>query len=237
MEPFGDRRNRHHFARIERRGRRLYAAITGAFASHRGLAIDRSESRKPPGELFRAIPRRRNRRHCSRSSRSIANSWREGARPVQCLWFRLAWLSALAHQGLLEWKKQSQGFLVVMFHEIWTFWPIWNKNYLLQHLHRRDLRRLLRVADVVFTSTPSQAEHLTALSPRCPIEVLPVGSNIRRVQSTAGQREPGLAVLFGLQRSRIRTLRKMLPELKALGAAGKIRKDRDRGCGQIARGR
>ena len=52
---------------------------------------------------------------------------------------------------------------------------------LLQQLHRRDLRKLLQVADVVFTSTASQAEHLTALSPRCPIEVLPVGSNIRRV--------------------------------------------------------
>ena len=126
--------------------------------------------------------------------------------------------------GLLDWKKESQGALVIMFHEIWTFWPIWNKNYILQQLHRRGLRRLLRVADAVLTNTASQAEHLAALSPRCAIEVLPVGSNIRPVQATGEEREPGLAVLFGLQRTRIRTLREMLPGLKSLGAAGKIQR-------------
>ena len=127
-------------------------------------------------------------------------------------------------KALLEWKKESQSTLAIMFHEIWTFWPVWNKNYLVQRLHRRDLRRLLRVTDAVFTSTPSQAAHLTALSPRCLIQVLPVGSNIRRVQKADEEREPGLAVLFGLQRSRIRALRKMLPELKSLGAAKVVRK-------------
>jgi hypothetical protein len=127
-------------------------------------------------------------------------------------------------KALLDWKKESQGTLAIMFHEIWAFWPIWNKNYILQKLHRRDLRKLLRVADAVFTSTSSQAEHLAALSTRRVIEVLPVGSNIRRAQTTEGEREPGLAVLFGLQRSRIRTLRRMRTELKILGAAGKIRK-------------
>jgi hypothetical protein len=138
--------------------------------------------------------------------------------------------------GVLDWKKYSQGTLMIMFHEIWTFWPIWNKNHILQQLHRRDLRRLLRVADVVFTNTASQAGHLTALSPRCPIEVLPVGSNIRRVQATEGQRESGLAVLFGLQSSRIRALRRMGTELKALGAAGRIRKIVSAGSGRSREG-
>ena len=139
-------------------------------------------------------------------------------------------------KALLDWKKESQGILVIMFHEVWTFWPIWNKNYILQQLHRRDLRRLLRVADAVFTSTPSQAEHLIALSPQCAIEVLPVGSNIRRVQATEGDREAGHALLFGLQRSRLRTLRKMEPELKSLGAAGKIRKIVTAGAGRSREG-
>ena len=64
--------------------------------------------------------------------------------------------------ALGEWKKKSQSSLAIMFHEIWTFWPIWNKNYILQQLHRRDLRRLLRVTDAVFTSTavPSQTNRL-----------------------------------------------------------------------------
>lgn len=127
-------------------------------------------------------------------------------------------------KALLNWKKESSGILAIMFHEIWGFWPIWNKNRALQQLHRRDLRRLLRVADAVFTSTASQAAHLGALSPRCPVQVLPVGSNIRRVRETEEKREAGLAVLFGLQPSRLRTLGKMHSGLKALGAAGKIRK-------------
>ncbi len=127
-------------------------------------------------------------------------------------------------KALLDWKKESRGPLAIMFHEIWTFWPVWNKNYFLQRLHRRSLRKLLRVADAVFTSTSSQAEHLNALSPKSAIEVLPVGSNIRRIQADDGAREPGLAVLFGLQHSRIRTLQRMRTELKSLGAAGKIRK-------------
>ena len=140
-------------------------------------------------------------------------------------------------KALLDWKKESQGTLAIMFHEIWAFWPIWNKNHLLQQLHRRDLRRLLRVTDAVFTSTASQAAHLTALSPRCPVQVLPVGSNIRRVQAAEGERETGLAVLFGLQRSRLRALRKMHPALKSLACRGENPKNRDCGRGTVARGR
>ena len=139
-------------------------------------------------------------------------------------------------KALLEWKKETQGILAIMFHEIWTFWPVWNKNYVLQQLHRRDLRRLLRVTDAAFTSTSSQAAHLSALSPRCPIQVLPVGSNIARVQTTDGDREPGLAVLFGLQRSRIRALREMRPALKSLGSAKQIRKIVTAGAGQSQEG-
>ncbi|MEY2490052.1 MAG: hypothetical protein QOC70_1994 [Verrucomicrobiota bacterium] len=139
-------------------------------------------------------------------------------------------------KALREWKKESQRTLAIMFHEIWGFWPVWNKNYIVQRLHRRDLRRLLQVADAVFTSTSSQAAHLTALSPRCSIQVLPVGSNIRRDQATEGERETGLAVLFGLQRSRLRALRKMHPELKALGAVGKIGKIVTAGAGRSREG-
>jgi hypothetical protein len=139
-------------------------------------------------------------------------------------------------KALLDWKKEAQGRLVIMFHEIWAFWPIWNKNHFWQKLHRRDLRKLLGSADAVFTSTTSQAKHLSALAPRCRIAVLPVGSNIRCLEATDGDREPGLGVLFGLQRSRIRALRKMRRELKSLGAAGKIRKIVTAGSGHSREG-
>ena len=46
-------------------------------------------------------------------------------------------------RALLEWKEHAGGRLVVMFHEIWTFWPLLNKNFFLQWLHRRAIRRLL----------------------------------------------------------------------------------------------
>jgi hypothetical protein len=139
-------------------------------------------------------------------------------------------------KALLEWKKGSHRSLAIMFHEIWTFWPVWNKNYLLQRLHRRDLRRLLSATDAVFTSTSSQAEHLESLSPRCPIQLLPVGSNIRRIEVAEGERENGFAVLFGLQHSRLRALRMMHSELKALGTLGMLRKIVTAGGGQSRMG-
>lgn len=119
-------------------------------------------------------------------------------------------------RALLDWKCRTQGVLVIMLHEIWTFWPIVNKNYFVQHLHRRDLRKLLGQADAVFTSTASQAEHLRALLPQQPVEMLPVGSNVRPVATSPAPREAGLAVLFGLQGTRCRTLEAMKAELRAL---------------------
>ena len=138
--------------------------------------------------------------------------------------------------ALINWKKESQGFLAIMFHEIWTFWPVWNKNYLIQQLHRRDIGKLLRCADKVLTSTSSQAEDLTTLSPRSEIQVLPVGSNIHRACPADKARQSGSAVLFGLQFSRLRALRKMETELKALSGARKITKIVAIGAGSSLRG-
>lgn len=121
-------------------------------------------------------------------------------------------------RALLARRKASQAPLVVMFHEIWTFWPLLNKNYPVQALHRRDIGALVRAADAVFTSTADQAEHLRSASGRDGINVLPVGSNVRP-QATTRAAEPGLAVLFGLQGSRIGTLQKMQDDVRALAAA------------------
>ncbi|HEX8280888.1 MAG TPA: hypothetical protein VF551_05900, partial [Chthoniobacterales bacterium] len=123
----------------------------------------------------------------------------------------------LLHE-LVNWKQRSGGLLVVMLHEIWTMWPRLNKNYLVQQLHRRDLRKLVACADATFTSTPSQAE-LVASNSRRAVQVLPVGSNIRVSADVANARETGTAVLFGLHGSRIRTLRQMHDQLKELAAA------------------
>jgi glycosyltransferase involved in cell wall biosynthesis len=127
-------------------------------------------------------------------------------------------------RALIDWKTKTGGRLVVMFHEIWTFWPVTNKNFFVQLLHRRAIKSLLKSADKVFTSTESQAEHLRALSSPNPIHVLPVGSNIRRNEDVDLARIPGCAVIFGLQRARLRGLRKMRSSLSSLAAAGYITK-------------
>ena len=122
-------------------------------------------------------------------------------------------------RSLVEWKKTTSGLLVIMFHEIWAFWPLLSKNRFIQSRHRADLGRLIAVADVVFTSTPSQVEHLRKLDPRCNPQVMPVGSNIRRTARVDAEREAGCAVVFGLQATRLRTLRGLA---KLPGAVAKI---------------
>jgi hypothetical protein len=117
---------------------------------------------------------------------------------------RLVWLK----------EKNARFLLVIMLHEIWTFWPLLNKNRLVQWLHRRDLGKLVRAADAVFTSTPSQAEHLTKLAGGRTIQVMPVGSNIPVTADLQERRDDGMAVLFGLQANRIKTLREMEADLK-----------------------
>ena len=138
-------------------------------------------------------------------------------------------------RALIDWKEKTRGRLVIMFHEIWTFWPVTNKNFFVQLLHRRAMKRLLQCADEVFTSTQSQAEHLRTLWPRRSIHVLPVGSNIRRHHDGDPVRIPGCAVLFGLQSGRIHALKKMQGNLTSLAGAGRITKMISVGAGDDSR--
>jgi len=127
-------------------------------------------------------------------------------------------------RALVDWKKKSGGRLVIMFHEIWTFWSFTNKNFFVQQLHRRALKRLLTLCDAAFTTTSSQAEHLQRLSDAVPVHVLPVGSNISPARLGNVPRQEGLAALFGVQLSRIRALENMRKSLTSLAAAGRITK-------------
>jgi hypothetical protein len=127
-------------------------------------------------------------------------------------------------RALITWKGRTGGGLVVMFHEIWAFCSVLNKNFVVQQLHRRALRNLLRCCDAAFTTTESQAEHLTRLAPEKKVQVLPVGSNIRLESSRTHARQRGCAIVFGLQSSRIRALRQLSKSLTALAAARRITK-------------
>jgi glycosyltransferase involved in cell wall biosynthesis len=127
-------------------------------------------------------------------------------------------------RALIDWKRETSGRLVIMFHEIWTFWPFMNKNFIVQFLHRRAIKRLLECADEVFTSTQSQAEHLRHLSPHPRVKVLPVGSNIRRNDDVDLARLRGWAILFGRQSTRLRALKKMRDKLASLADARALTK-------------
>ncbi len=138
-------------------------------------------------------------------------------------------------RALSAWKNRGGGLLVVMFHEIWTFWPVLNKNFLVQQLHRRDIGMLLEHVDVAFTSTASQAQHLQALAPKgAAAQVLPVGSNVCPSREPRYDHAGGVAVLFGLLRTRCRTLEAMRTELKSLARAGAISKIVSIGAGDSA---
>jgi hypothetical protein len=127
-------------------------------------------------------------------------------------------------RALVEWKHKTRGLLIVMFHEIWTFWPITNKNAIVQFFHRRAIKQLMRCADTVLTTTSSQAHHLKKLTPSRSVHILPVGSNIRRNKDVEVARKPGWAVLFGRQDARIRALKKMQNSLTSLAGARRITK-------------
>ena len=127
-------------------------------------------------------------------------------------------------QALIDWRKRgSDGCLVVMFHEIWAFWPVLNKNFLVQQWHRRSIKQLLGVCDAVFTTTASQAEHLQLLNSAVPVQISPVGSNVRLGRAESTDRKEGLAVLFGLQASRVRALERMHESLTKVAGAGYLK--------------
>ena len=126
--------------------------------------------------------------------------------------------------GLIDWKERSRGRLVLMFHEIWTFWPWWNKNFVVQVLHRRAVRRLLRIADAVFTTTESQAGYLSGLTPGIEVRVLPVGSNILPQKLADTRTELGTAINFGMQGTRLKALREISGDLQRLAASKILRR-------------
>ena len=123
--------------------------------------------------------------------------------------------------ALLEWKKQARGKLVIMFHEIWTFWPLLNKNRLLQEFHRRKLLVLSSVADAAL-AIPEARLPISQLSFSQYSGVLPVGSNIAVIETANPVRQDGLAVLFGLEKCQSsHVTHDARTFLKRLAAAGK----------------
>jgi hypothetical protein len=136
---------------------------------------------------------------------------------------------------LLNWKQVGGGQLVVMFHEIWTVLPVWHPQFLRQRRHRAAIARLSAAADAVFTTTPSQADLLQRVAGRA-VRVLPAGPTITPLASDVIASKPGTAVLFGLQRARLRALRSMIAALKPAARTGRLARLTTIGSGNTTAG-
>jgi hypothetical protein len=139
-------------------------------------------------------------------------------------------------KALLDWKNKTGSRLALMFHEIWTFWPWWNKNFLVQNFHRRAIGRLASTADAVLTTTTSQAKYLADVTHRNDIIVLPVGANILPDKEKTEPRIRGTAALFGMQAARCKALRLMRSGLAELARAGRLTAISTFGAGRTERG-
>lgn len=125
--------------------------------------------------------------------------------------------------AVTRWKSSGNSSrLVVMFHEIWMFVPFWNRRFVSQKKHRRLIGRLALAADVVVTSTASQAAHLREVSGRSDVSVLPVGSNITPHPISTSARDGTAAVIFGLAHSRLRALGSLRAALRELARANTL---------------
>lgn len=132
------------------------------------------------------------------------------------------WLS----KALTQWRKERDGKLIIVFHELWNKSPWWNKHFLLQQgLHRWSIKRLASIADGMFTTTSDYVEWLKSFSPKASVKLLPVGSNIvPNQQRSHCARQSGIFVLFGMQGNRVNTLQLVQSEIKSLYNSRRLKK-------------
>ena len=55
--------------------------------------------------------------------------------------------------ALTHWRRQNNGRLAIMFHELWTLSPWWSKQFVIQRVHQWSIGRLVGLADHIFTTT------------------------------------------------------------------------------------
>ncbi len=104
-------------------------------------------------------------------------------------------------QGLERWRRAgAERRLVVMFHELFAFGPVWTSSFWLSPLQRYLAARLARCADCCITNMQAYADQLVKFAPAHAGRIL-----VRPVFSTVGEpdaipslaaREPEL-ILFG----------------------------------------
>ncbi len=104
-------------------------------------------------------------------------------------------------RGLERWRNSARTRkLVVMFHELFAFGPVWTSSFWLSLLQRHVVGSVARVADRCVTNMSMYANQLARFAPQHAgkIPVLPVFSNVGESEAVIPyeQRQPWL-VLFG----------------------------------------
>ncbi|MBF2005156.1 MAG: glycosyltransferase family 1 protein [Chlorogloeopsis fritschii C42_A2020_084] len=104
-------------------------------------------------------------------------------------------------EGLEHWRKAvTSQSLVMMFHEIYAFGPIWTSQFWTSPLQRNLATRLVRLSDRCLTSKQGYAEIIAKLSQgkHSQIPTLPVFSNVGEPKNlTPLSERPRRLVVFG----------------------------------------
>lgn len=133
--------------------------------------------------------------------------------------------------ALRKWKRETQGTLVIVFHELFAVGPVWKSAFWLSKVQQFIVKDLVRLADYWLTSCSKyEGELLRDFgASRSKGALLPVGSNIAPVGPRPGRAQAGepdakyRIAVFGLPSTRLDALRKHVSLLTALQAEGKLR--------------
>ena len=103
---------------------------------------------------------------------------------------------------LANWKQcQPGGRLMIFFHEVPGPLPWASHHFWLAKLNTRVVRQLADVADAFISNTRNHVDQLSRISQRNDIALVPIGSNIARIDELPARIETEF-VLFGMSFSR-----------------------------------
>lgn len=123
-------------------------------------------------------------------------------------------------QGLAQYKRETGTKIITVFHELWQKPVLWRKTLVRWYFQRRALRRLFAISDGYVTNTRERFEqNLRRWGPDKPGYWMPVISNIGELDSI-GDRDAGLAVIFGLSLGKRRTYDALASRLDVLSQLG-----------------
>ncbi|MBW4462391.1 MAG: glycosyltransferase family 1 protein [Nodosilinea sp. WJT8-NPBG4] len=122
--------------------------------------------------------------------------------------------------GLKIWKHQrQQARLVIMFHEVFAFGPIWTSAFWLSAIQKCLVKRLVRLSDRILTSKHFYAELLQSSAPDrfTNIPTFPVFSTVGELQSPSRLFEKTRRlVIFGGRRNRSKVYKDSLEQLRQI---------------------